>query len=585
MPRIASRSHLYRLPPIGLGTEYVESLTGYISRLAEAHSVSPGVLLRRELIPRLPQSSGGSPKNERVVQTYCFIYDSYVLNGLSDCPRRWVRVLEAVTGQNSLHVMTMLGWAGIISDIHLLRSNRAWCPLCFDCWRRVALPVYEPLIWAVKVVSVCPVHERVLEERCPRCERASPALTARSRPGFCGRCRSWLGVPPLQEPPTGTSLDTQLRIARSLGGMVSLISSLPQTASPVCFKENLRRCIDDFARGNLSQFARLSGVSFDSIERWLLPGSSVRLDSFLRMCCCLQLPAARLLSERIPSNDPDWESARRLAHEISCHAARGTLSRQRFSLHRAIGRSALSHTSDSLRKALERALAGTAPRALQNIANELGFVSPSSLCRRFPDLCRAIVLRNRHWREQEDDRIREALTKAVSEKPAPSMKAVAAKLGHTPTALRRRFPEISAALAARVPERRRFERDSLQHRLQTALELNPPASLNDAARSVGRDTSHLRSLFPELCRQIADRHREERRRISAQRKLRLCAEIRAAVIDLCERGFNPSRKRVFAAIVQPSMRCSQTLDRQIAETLRELEAARTRVDATVHASI
>ena len=34
------------LPPIGLGTGYVEGLTSYICRLAEAHCVSPTNLLR-----------------------------------------------------------------------------------------------------------------------------------------------------------------------------------------------------------------------------------------------------------------------------------------------------------------------------------------------------------------------------------------------------------------------------------------------------------------------------------------------------------------------------------------------------------
>jgi hypothetical protein len=40
------------------------------------------------------------------------------------------------------------------------------------------------------------------------------------------------------------------------------------------------------------------------------------------MCCSLQLPAARLLSGHIPSNDPDWERAHHLAHQISSSARR-----------------------------------------------------------------------------------------------------------------------------------------------------------------------------------------------------------------------------------------------------------------------
>jgi len=37
-------TRLYSLAPIGVGTPMVESLTGYVVRLAEAHSVSAGLL-------------------------------------------------------------------------------------------------------------------------------------------------------------------------------------------------------------------------------------------------------------------------------------------------------------------------------------------------------------------------------------------------------------------------------------------------------------------------------------------------------------------------------------------------------------
>jgi hypothetical protein len=569
-----TRSYLYHLPPLGVGTELVESLTGYISRLAEAHSVPASVLVRRELIPRLRQESDTLAEECTVAQNYAFIYDSYVLNGISDCPRRWIRTLEASTGQHSLHVMTMLTWAGVISDLHLLRSNRAWCPQCFNFWRSANLPVYEPLLWAIKIVGLCPVHECSLEERCPRCGRGSQALTAKARPGFCYRCRSWLGMPASHRP-SATAHDAELTVAHSVGGMLALAASLPQEPSAVYFKDNLRHCIHEFAAGNHSHYARLSGVSFDSIERWLAPGSSIRLDSFLRMCCNLQLPAARLLSDRIPPNDPDWERARHLAQRTSSCAKRRNPFYSRPAppgvMNPAASRSPQTH--ESLRQRFERAMAAPAPQALQSIAIELGFNHSSSLYNRVPDLCRAMVLKNRRWRRQEDDRIRHALTKALEEHPAPSMRELAVQLGHTANALHNRFPELSAALAARIPERRLFEREHLRARLQNALALTPPASMKDVARLIGRDANYLRALFPGLCRQITGRLMDEKRRSSDERRLRFRAEIRTAVIDLCERGINPSRKRVFSAIVNPSMRCCHTLDAHIAQTIRELEIA------------
>ena len=52
-PRMPPRSRLYPLVPVGVGTPYTESLTSYITRLADAHCVTTKVLVLRELFPRL----------------------------------------------------------------------------------------------------------------------------------------------------------------------------------------------------------------------------------------------------------------------------------------------------------------------------------------------------------------------------------------------------------------------------------------------------------------------------------------------------------------------------------------------------
>ncbi len=50
-PLIPQHSRLYHLKPIGVGTPYVESLTGYVARLAEAHCVPTGILVLSEIAP------------------------------------------------------------------------------------------------------------------------------------------------------------------------------------------------------------------------------------------------------------------------------------------------------------------------------------------------------------------------------------------------------------------------------------------------------------------------------------------------------------------------------------------------------
>jgi hypothetical protein len=50
---IPPRSHLYHLAPVGMGSALVESLTSYVARLADAHDVSIGTLVTREVLPKV----------------------------------------------------------------------------------------------------------------------------------------------------------------------------------------------------------------------------------------------------------------------------------------------------------------------------------------------------------------------------------------------------------------------------------------------------------------------------------------------------------------------------------------------------
>jgi TniQ len=130
----------------------VESLTGYIARLAEAHSVATGALLALELRPRVPPGSGTASRKQGP-QNSSFIYDAHILNGLGECPRQRVQVLETLTGCVSLQGLTMLDWGQVISNCDLLRRVRAWCPHCYDSWQSTNQPVYEPLLWSICAVT------------------------------------------------------------------------------------------------------------------------------------------------------------------------------------------------------------------------------------------------------------------------------------------------------------------------------------------------------------------------------------------------------------------------------------------------
>jgi hypothetical protein len=127
-PRQAQCSHLYSLPPIGVGTAAVESFTGYITRLAAAHAVETGVLVNNELLPRVPCTKGSSIGSVPSKMPTAFFISSFPLNGIGERARAWVNMLEHMTGMRGLDLLTLLPWAKVISCVHLLRTQRAWCP-------------------------------------------------------------------------------------------------------------------------------------------------------------------------------------------------------------------------------------------------------------------------------------------------------------------------------------------------------------------------------------------------------------------------------------------------------------------------
>ncbi|TEB10646.1 TniQ family protein [Pelotomaculum propionicicum] len=184
LPTIPPRSRLYHLEPVGIGTPYVESLTSYISRLADAHSLYTSTLVLRELAKASSQP------------IYTGFDRSSAINGLINMATSWVSALESLTLRNDLRFLTMLTWAEVLPAVGLTRKWKAWCPTCFEEWRMAEQPIYDPLLWTLQVIKVCPYHRQYLQLKCPYCNQDDiPLLTWRSRPGYCPKCEQWLGIP------------------------------------------------------------------------------------------------------------------------------------------------------------------------------------------------------------------------------------------------------------------------------------------------------------------------------------------------------------------------------------------------------
>lgn len=207
LAKMPKRSRLYFLEPIALDTPYVEGLISYICRLAEAHNVSPGILVKQEVLPCFRETYSVSGRTAYKVQGDGV---SVSVNSFPTPPYRknpneygllawqYIEGLQSLTLKNNLQTLTIPSWSGThqLQAVDLARESRSWCPECFQDWLICEQPVYEPLIWSIAAVTVCPRHHQPLRTCCPHCQKTQRPMSGRMQVGRCSYCLNWLNVQP-----------------------------------------------------------------------------------------------------------------------------------------------------------------------------------------------------------------------------------------------------------------------------------------------------------------------------------------------------------------------------------------------------
>ncbi|MFM2312335.1 MAG: hypothetical protein RLZZ04_1611 [Cyanobacteriota bacterium] len=192
--KIPPRSRLYSLEPIGVGTSYTESISSYVTRLAQEHCVSPKKLIMGEIAPVI---MGETYLPEMLTKNVSILLGNSdakpAINGMREMTRSLVDALEQLTLRQDLRYLSCLTWKGVIKEQGLFRQNKVWCPQCFEQWRQENKTIYEPLLWSFKDVNYCLQHNCQLCDRCPDCDSSLNAIANYSRLGYCDRCKKSLG--------------------------------------------------------------------------------------------------------------------------------------------------------------------------------------------------------------------------------------------------------------------------------------------------------------------------------------------------------------------------------------------------------
>jgi transcriptional regulator with XRE-family HTH domain len=370
------RSYLYSLQPIGVGTSKVESLTGYVARLANAHCVSPGDLIAHECKSLVRQPQGKSYLHQVSASTE-------ILNGTGQMAGEFVQVFNSLTLRQDLKYLTFLQWADVLPSKGLLRRFHAWCPACYEEWQENGQKIYIPLLWTLSTISLCPNHHQLLLLQCPHCQRQLPSLAWHSRPGYCSKCLQWLGSASKADnfSMAPAELEWQIWIAKNIEELLAYTPSLVEPPTRVNVARSLSICVAQATEGSITEFARKAGLLKSAVSQWRSGKALPQLSILLKVCRALDVSLIDFLLNSASLNDikpltttsfNSQSESQRLKHQLE-------------TFH--------------LQESLQAAISEEPPLAMKAVAQRLGY-SVRSIRRRFPTLCSAISMRYLNHRDK-----------------------------------------------------------------------------------------------------------------------------------------------------------------------------------------
>lgn len=344
---IPPRSQLISLSPVGVGTSAVESLWGYLQRLAAAHSVRLIDLLtefRTPLVSRSHRSRklGFWKAQISALNNACVGY-------------RTALFFQALTLRSDLVDLTLRKLNDVPGLQVTSRRTHAWCP---SCLAEDEMP-YDRLLWAIPAVTHCPRHGRKLMVHCGNCGQAPRLFRIRSSLLRCDHCGAQKHNPAFNtEPeaggefglwqsrqieklleevaavtvmPTNTEMrDRNLRISadhREIRGITGLARELKQSRSTPWGWVNDHRCMP------LESASRWAWVTTTSIRQLLLTEISPQEIQFRPLPLIIKARIRRHRSVIPPNSTAIYLATLKLAGEAPFAAPTLTAIRQTSGVH------------------------------------------------------------------------------------------------------------------------------------------------------------------------------------------------------------------------------------------------------------
>jgi predicted DNA-binding protein YlxM (UPF0122 family) len=501
-PHLPERSKFYNLEPIGTGTNETESFSGYISRLAQEHLVTPVILIKNSVnqLDQLPPVFTQDTLSSIIAAN---------LNGFSDTSEKLVGIFQKATFREDIQATTLSAWKGKISSHGLLRKHLAWCPICFQEQLTTNEIVYEKLIWTFETVKICLIHRTDLSEVCSYCQSKLKVLSGKSRPGFCSKCLRWLGLKTISK--TITEDSKEFWIAQNIGKFLLINSQFKNS-----FSINLDNLIEQTTNGNINDFAHITGVWHLAIRRLLKGEILPTLEMLIDICYPLKIPIIDLFTENTKFG--------------------ANRNNNQFTAGKTL-------TKEEIKSKLAEYCNENPPPSANKVARRIGWRT-TRFQRNFPIQYKTIVERYLPYQADKlpnytGEQIEEILIKAINETPPPSLQSVFRRIGCRNTGYRyySRFPELCERISNlyKQANKKEFDIEKAERVLKSALKEKPTPSFSEVARRLKCNRTTLYKKFPKLSGMLHEKYESSLKIIRDKNKQEMYDEI-AKVIDTLQAG-------------------------------------------------
>ncbi|MBD2605768.1 TniQ family protein [Scytonema hofmannii FACHB-248] len=442
-PPIPPRSRLYNLEPIGIGTHYVESLTGYVIRLAEQHCITTRQLLLNEIAPLMGRERKlSNSRNESISKILGVNRDRTATNGTGLTAANLVHAMSALTKRTDLHFLTLRPWVKVLSKRGLLRHERAWCPFCYQEWRDTNKSIYEPLLWCINIVDICSIHHHPFLSVCPHCLAKQLVLSGDSQTGHCNKCGKWLGSSQyksggVSKMNSSDEIAWQLHVNHELGDLIAAAPTIKSPLNSNRISNTISNFINQVFQSNQAALSRAISVNEATIGSWCKGKVIPQIDKVLLLSHQMRIKLLDFLTTDVLVFD-----------NITC----GSLTTQADKPRKAYKR-INSERKQVLNIVLQEVTNEYPPPSLEDVALRLKY-RPLFLQNHFPSLCQIIRVRHADYKSvSKQQKIQPVLELALQEFPPPSFQEISRRLGYKNNSyLYRYFPELSRSISKRYKE-------------------------------------------------------------------------------------------------------------------------------------